>query len=1051
MSIDLQGSLLGSLKLKPGILKPLPSALELMRAGEISGTDLLLARKTGMLPIADTRGDFSIQAVTGTFSQGILSVFGDSLNNTTTISRDAAGKLLVNGGAVAVSGGTPTVANTSLIQVFGLGGNDTITLNEANGALPRANLFGGAGNDVITGGSGADMLFGQSGNDTLLGKGGNDFLFGGADDDVLTGGDADDQVFGESGNDRMIWNPGDDTDLFEGGAGTDTAEVNGGNGTEQFTVTANGTRVRFDRLNPAPFSLDIGTTENLVVNMNGGDDTFSATGNLAALIKITVDGGAGDDTILGSNGIDLLLGGDGDDFIDGQQGNDVSFLGAGDDVFQWDPGDGSDTVEGQDGTDTMLFNGSAGAEIFEASANGERLRFTRNLGNIVMDVNDVEVVELNALGNTDTMIVNDLTGTGVTEVDIDLGGTIGGTTGDGQADTVIANGTNGNDIIDVFGAGTSVSVIGLSALVSIANSEGANDSLVINGLGGNDGITATTLPAGVIKLTLDGGAGDDTILGSQGADVIFGGDGDDFVFGDNGNDLALLGAGDDVFQWDPGDGNDTIEGQDGTDRLLFFGSNASENIDIVANGGRVLFLRNVANVTMDLNDVETIEFRALGGADNIVVGDLSGTDVTRIEVDLRGPNGGGDGVADTVTVNATNGADVFGVTGDAGGISVFGLQAGVNVFFQEVANDRLVLNALGGDDVIDAASLEADGIQLTLNGGLGNDLFLGSEGDDLINGGDGDDVALMGAGDDTFVWNPGDDNDTLEGQDGFDTMLFNGANVAENITISANGGRAIFFRNIANVTMDLNDVEAIDFNALGGADTIVVNDMTGTDVVEVNLNLAASNGAGDAQPDNVIVQGTGDDDVVLIFGDAAGVSAIGLAAQVNITGAEAALDKLRINAGDGDDVIEASGVTTGAIGLILDGGAGDDVIIGGEGDDVLIGGEGDDVLLGGGGNDTFDFGPGDDIEIQGFVAGAGSEDRIDLRKLAGSISFDWVMAHAQQIEDDVVLDFGTTGLKVAGVQLEALHADDFIFDAPLEAAASEPEALAPAPADNLLL
>ena len=61
-----------------------------------------------------------------------------------------------------------------------------------------------------------------------------------------------------------------------------------------------------------------------------------------------------------------------------------------------------------------------------------------------------------------------------------------------------------------------------------------------------------------------------------------------------------MGAGDDVFQWDPGDGNDTLEGQDGTDTMLFFGSNVSENIDIVANGGRVLFLRNVANVTMDL-------------------------------------------------------------------------------------------------------------------------------------------------------------------------------------------------------------------------------------------------------------------------------------------------------------------------------------------------------------------------------------------------------------------------------------------------------------------
>jgi hypothetical protein len=69
-------------------------------------------------------------------------------------------------------------------------------------------------------------------------------------------------------------------------------------------------------------------------------------------------------------------------------------------------------------------------------------------------------------------------------------------------------------------------------------------------------------------------------------------------------------------------------------------------------------------------------------------------------------------------------------------------------------------------------------------------------------------------------------------------MLFNGAVVAENIDISANGGRATFFRNVASVTMDLNDTETIDFNALGGADTITVNDLSGTDVTEVNINLA---------------------------------------------------------------------------------------------------------------------------------------------------------------------------------------------------------------------
>ena len=186
---------------------------------------------------------------------------------------------------------------------------------------------------------------------------------------------------------------------------------------------------------------------------------------------------------------------------------------------------------------------------------------------------------------------------------------------------------------------------------------------------------------------------------------------------------------------------------------------------------------------------------------------------------------------------------MFGVAGDAGGITVFGLQAGVNIFFPEQANDRLTLNGLGGDDVINASSLEADGIQLTMNGGLGNDLLIGSEGDDLINGGDGNDTALMGAGDDTFVWNPGDDNDTLEGQDGFDTMLFNGSNAAEQINISANGGRVLFTRDVANVVMDLNDMESIDFNALGGADKITVNDMSGTDVTEVNINLGLPGGA----------------------------------------------------------------------------------------------------------------------------------------------------------------------------------------------------------------
>lgn len=482
----------------------------------------------------------SAAGVTATFSQGVLTVTGNNVDNTITISRDAAGKLLVNGGAVSVVGGTPTVANTARIQVFGLGGNDVLTLSEVSGALPLAHLFGGAGNDVLTGGSGTDQLFGEAGNDTLLGKGGNDFLFGGNDNDTLTGGDADDQVFGQAGNDRMIWNPGDDTDLNEGASGTDTIEVNGGNGAEQFTTTANGTRVRFARLNPAPFSLDIGTSENLVLNANGGDDSFSATGNLAALIKITVDGGTGNDSLLGSNGNDALFGGDGNDFVDGQQGNDVAFLGAGDDTSQWDPGDGSDVIEGQDGNDKLQFNGANINERFEVSANGKRIRFTRDIANIVMDLDGVENLDLVALGGADTVTVNDLSGTALRTVTTDL--KVVGGSGDAAGDQIIVSGTSGGDAIVVSGQG-SVQVLGLAATINVIGAEGARDTLVINTLGGDDVVEAKDLAAGQIGLTIDGGAGNDLLLGSPGVDTIRGGDGDDVIIGGAGNDILDGGPG----------------------------------------------------------------------------------------------------------------------------------------------------------------------------------------------------------------------------------------------------------------------------------------------------------------------------------------------------------------------------------------------------------------------------------------------------------------------------------------------------------------------------
>src|SRR5262245_43825800 len=119
-----------------------------------SGPRTIRNRRAGFAPAVEALQERILPAVKASFGGGTLTVIGDTQDNTITVSRNAAGQILVNGGAVAVDGGSATVANTTLIQVFGQDGNDTIQLDEANGALPAANLFGGAGNDTLVGGSG---------------------------------------------------------------------------------------------------------------------------------------------------------------------------------------------------------------------------------------------------------------------------------------------------------------------------------------------------------------------------------------------------------------------------------------------------------------------------------------------------------------------------------------------------------------------------------------------------------------------------------------------------------------------------------------------------------------------------------------------------------------------------------------------------------------------------------------------------------------------------------------------------------------------------------
>jgi Ca2+-binding RTX toxin-like protein len=931
-----------------------------------------------------------------------LSVLGTSAADNLIIDRDAAGALRVNGGAVPITGGPATTANTDLIEAQGADQDDIITLDETNGVLPAANLFGGNGNDTLTGGSNADQLFGNANDDILLGKGGNDQMSGGTGNDTMTGGTGADSMLGEDGDDRMIWNPGDGSDVMEGGNNLDTAEVNGGNGAEVFTITANGARVRFDRVDPAPFLLDIGTTERLELNAGGGDDSISTSGNLAALIALTIDGGAGNDTILGGNGADIILGGDGNDFVDGNQGADVSFLGIGADSFQWDPGDGSDVIDGGSDADLIIFNGNGANETFDLSANGSRLRSFRDVGVVVLDSDNVESVTVNSGAGTDTVTVNDLSGTDTNNVTVNLSGTIGGSTGDAQVDTVSVVGKVGADVIDVVGAGTALAVTGGAAFVGVNQVE-FTDKLSVLGGAGNDIINASTLASGIVVLTLDGGINDDDIRGSAGADTLFGGDGNDLVDGNQGLDTAFLGNGNDIFNWDPGDASDVVEGQADSDELRFNGSNANENIAISPNGGRSLFTRDVAAINMDMDDVETIRFRALGGADNINIADMTGTDVTQIIVDLAASGGGGDGLVDRVTVQATAAADIVTVTN--GSINIGGLFAATRIENSEVT-DHLIISVNAGDDVIDASSLLAGQITLEFLGGLGADVMFGSAGADIVTGGDGNDTALLGGGDDVFIWNPGDDNDTIEGQGGIDRMDFNGNGAAEGITISANGGRALFFRDVAAVAMDLNDVEQITFNAGAGTDAVVINDLSGTDVDTIILNMAGTIGGstGDAVVDSITVFGDGGNDNIDLLGITGTVSVLGAPAFVSLNQLDAT-DLVTINSGAGNDTINASQLAAGIIALTIDGGIGNDTINGTAGADTLIGGDNDDIIDGnqgldtaflGLGDDRFNWNPGDGSDIvegQGgtadllFFNGSNANENIAISANGARVSF----------------------------------------------------------------
>src|SRR5829696_753469 len=476
--------------------------------------------------------------VDGAGALTVISSAGDAIAITC-----ASGDVKING--ADPGSGAAACADITSITVTGDDAANVINLAAVTSAeltdVTAVTINGGGGNDTITGSQFADTISGGAGNDRIIGG--------------RNPANTRDIMLGEAGDDTLVWNPGDGDDTMEGADGNDTIEVNGGGGGEQFTVKPSSTpgRVQFDRTGPTPpgpFNLDIGTSERLDMNANGGDDTVTAANGLNALgFALDIDGGDGNDVLTGGDGPDLITGGAGNDRIVGGRNpantRDTMLGDAGDDTLVWNPGDGDDTMDGADGNDTIEVNGGAGGEQFtvKPSSTPGRVQFDRTgptpPGPFNLDIGTAERLDMNANGGDDTVTAaNGLNALGFA-LDIDGG--------------------DGNDVLT-----------------------GGDGPDLITGGAGNDRIVGGRNPANT-RDTMLGDAGDDTLVWNPG-------DGDDTMDGADGNDTIEVngGGGGEQFTVKPS----STPGRVQFDRTgptppgpfnLDIGT--SENLDMNANGG----------------------------------------------------------------------------------------------------------------------------------------------------------------------------------------------------------------------------------------------------------------------------------------------------------------------------------------------------------------------------------------------------------------------------------------------------------------------------------
>ncbi len=226
----------------------------------------------------------------------------------------------------------------------------------APGGSPNIKFYGGNHDDTLNNGDHPELFYGEHGDDIVAvtgGGGGNDRLYGGDGIDTLAGGAGNDQIDGQAQGDQLFGGGGDDTlnggidaDLLVGGAGYDV--LNGDEGSD-FLIGGPDA----DLIYTGSSGATIETAQG-----GGGDDVIYAD---TATNSTSLQGGDGNDWIVGSGFRDFIFGEAGDDTMYGEDGPDMLDSGFGTNTLNGGPGD-----DGLIGTVVDTFVGGPDNDNFNA-------------------------------------------------------------------------------------------------------------------------------------------------------------------------------------------------------------------------------------------------------------------------------------------------------------------------------------------------------------------------------------------------------------------------------------------------------------------------------------------------------------------------------------------------------------------------------------------------------------------------------------------------------------------------------------------------------------